>query len=103
MSGAVLCMVLPSVLDSQNKRQRWCQVRRRVTDDDPRTERNDDEKKVETFPVARVVVFLLGRPSVFLVPGLVPCLPLSSWFQLLGWLSWERATTQEPILSFPRP
>ena len=83
MSGAVLCMVFPSVLDSQNKRQRWCQVRRRVTGDDPRTDRNDDEKGVETFLVARVVVFLLGPPSVFLVPGLVlvcPCLPGSgSW------------------------
>ena len=86
MSGAVLCMVFPSVLDSQNKRQRWCQVRQRVTGDDPRTDQNDDKKRGEkswSFLVARVVVFLLGRPSVFLVPGLVlvcPCLPGSgSW------------------------
>ena len=47
MSGAVLCMVFPSVLDSQNTRQRWCQVRRRVTGDDPRTDQNDDEKGVK--------------------------------------------------------
>ena len=65
--------------------------RRHVTGDDPRTDQNDDEKEGEksgscvcgSFLVARVVAFLLGRLSVFLVLGLVlvcPCLPGSgSW------------------------
>ena len=52
MSGALLCMVFPSVLDSQNKRQGWCQVRRRVTGDDPRTDQNDDEKGVKRAEVS---------------------------------------------------
>ena len=39
-------------------------------------------------------------------PGPFPCgwlLPLSSCFRLLYWLSWERATSQEPIPSFHCP
>ena len=117
MNGEVLCIVFPSVLDSQNARQRWCQVRRRIAGDDPRTDQNDDGKGVkraevppaENFPGcpggclsawSSVCVsgswscgclFLPGAGRWVSVSGaLFPrgwLLPLSSWFRLLCWLS----------------
>ena len=100
-------------------------MRQRVAGDGPRTDQNND-----SFLVAQVVAFLLsatlGRRSVCLGPGLVAVcsfpvlgvgcrsrvpwpLPLwlvaapVFWFRLLYWLSWERATSQEPIPSFHCP
>ena len=91
MNGAVLCMVFPTVLDSQNTRQMWCQVRRRVAGDGPRTDQKKDGKggeksgstasgKLSWLP--RWLSFcLVVRPCVWV---LVSWLFVPSWSWVLG-------------------
>ena len=80
-------MVFPSVLDSQNTRQRWCQVRPRVAGDDPRTYHNNDGKGVKRAEV----------PPAEKFPG-CPGGCLSAWSSVCVSGSWSCAG-----LVFPGP
>ena len=77
MSGAVLCMVFPSVLDSQNKLQRWCRggMSRATTQEPIKTM---TKRRVKRAGVASAVLSWL--------PGWLPLCPvvcLCFWFLVL--------------------